>query len=183
MRIIAISGSPRSGNCERLIREAVEGARSHGAEVEIVLLRNLKFRGCCGRDQCYYEHICPFNDDIKPIMKKIAECDGIILASPSYFNNVSGLMKNFMDRTNPYCKDKKWKGKKVVLIGVGAATPRSVKKGIKAMREFCWIHRLDVVATGCFMTEKPKDANQNAKYLKKARKLGIVLAMAKIRLP
>lgn len=175
MKIIAISGSPRSGNCEQLVNEAAEGAKSNGADVEIVLLRNLKFRGCCGRDQCYYDHICPFNDDITPVMKKIAECDGIILASPSYFSNVSGLMKNFMDRTNPYCKDKEWKGKKTVLIGVGAATPRSVKKCVKAMREFCWIHRLEVVATGCFMTEKPGNVDQNIKYLRKARILGMLL--------
>lgn len=179
MKIIAISGSPRSGNCEQLVNEAAEGAKSNGAEVEIVLLRNLKFRECCGSDKCYYDHTCSFDDDITPVMKKIAECDGIILASPSYFSNVSGLMKNFMDRTNPYCKDHEWKGKKAILIGTGAATPKSVKKCVDIMHEFCRIHGLVVVATGEFMTEKPGDVDQNIKYLRKARVLGMLLTMAK----
>jgi multimeric flavodoxin WrbA len=181
MKIIAISGSPRSGNCERLVSEAAEGAKSNRAEVEVILLRNLNFTKCCGSDKCYHDHTCSLNDDITPVMKRIAECDGIIIASPSYFSSVSGLMKDFMDRTNPHCKDKEWKGKKAIVIGTGAATPKSVKKCVDAMIEFCRIHGLEVVATGEFMAEKPGEVDQNIKYLRKARMLGMLLAMAKKR--
>ncbi|VVC04087.1 Iron-sulfur flavoprotein [Candidatus Bilamarchaeum dharawalense] len=179
MRIIAISGSPRSGNCERLVKEAAEGARSEGAEVEIFLLRNLKFAGCCGRDQCYHDGICLVKDEVTPVLKKIQKCDGLIIASPNYFNNVSGLMKNFMDRTNPYCKDKKWKGKKAAIMVVGGATKRSAIRCSRTINDFLWIHGIELVGSRSFLAEGPRDAEQNKDYLKKARLLGKNLAMAK----
>lgn len=32
-------------------------------------------------------------------MKKVIECDGLIIGTPVYLNNMSGVLKNFFDRT------------------------------------------------------------------------------------
>ncbi|MFH1785236.1 MAG: flavodoxin family protein [Candidatus Micrarchaeota archaeon] len=176
MKIIAISGSPRSGNCERLVKEALEAAQLEGAEVELVLLRKLRITRCCGDDQCYHTERCKINDEISELMKRISECDGMILGSPSYFNNVTGLMKEFMDRTNPYAKYQRWSNKKAAIIVVGGATHRSLVKCAKIIKDFFWIHRINVVTTGYFLAEKPTDASQNQKYLKKAKIIGKKLA-------
>ena len=46
-KIIAIYGSPRrKGNTARLLQRAVEGARDGGAEVEEIVLRDLKMSPC-----------------------------------------------------------------------------------------------------------------------------------------
>ena len=46
-KIIAIYGSPRrKGNTATLLQKAVEGARNAGAEVEEIVLRDLKMSPC-----------------------------------------------------------------------------------------------------------------------------------------
>ena len=175
MKILAICGSPRKGNCETMIMEAAEGARTAGARVDVVLLRKLKFSGCCGMDQCYHKAKCLLSDDLTPILEKISKCDALILASPSYFNNVSGLMKNFIDRTNPYCKNKKWKGKKAAIIVVGGATTRSILECGRTMKDFLLIHGMCLVKTGYFMAEKPDDAEKSVEQKKTVRRLGQIL--------
>jgi multimeric flavodoxin WrbA len=81
-------------------------------------------------------------------------------------------MKNFMDRTNPYCKNKKWKGKKAVLVAVGGATKRSLLRCGKTIKDFLWIHGIKLLKTGYFMAEKPTDGK---KFANEARKLGKLL--------
>ncbi|MDR3001262.1 MAG: NAD(P)H-dependent oxidoreductase [Fibromonadaceae bacterium] len=43
------------------------------------------------------------NDDMNKIIAKIYESDIIIMASPSYWGDVTGQMKVFIDRCMPYC--------------------------------------------------------------------------------
>ena len=53
MKIIAINGSPRKGwNTDILLKKALEGAASAGAETEMVYLYDLKFRGCISCMAC-----------------------------------------------------------------------------------------------------------------------------------
>lgn len=54
-------------------------------------------RGCCG---CYKNGLCFISDDLNKILLKINESDGIIIGSPTYACNVSGTLKNFIDRGN-----------------------------------------------------------------------------------
>ena len=47
MKVIAINGSPRkNGNTVTLLQKALEGAKSMGADTEIVHLYDLNFKGC-----------------------------------------------------------------------------------------------------------------------------------------
>lgn len=47
MKAIAINGSPRKGwNTEKLLKEALRGAESVGAETELVQLYDLNYTGC-----------------------------------------------------------------------------------------------------------------------------------------
>src|SRR3989338_80418 len=120
-KIIAISGAHRDSNTDAVLKQAISGCESEGAQVKLVLLREVKFSQCCGWSDCYYENYCIVKDEITPLFDEMDKADGYILATPVYFDNVSGFMKNFMDRTNPYCKPPRYKGKKVALISVGGA--------------------------------------------------------------
>lgn len=47
MKAIAINGSPRKGwNTEKLLKEALRGAESVGAETKLVQLYDLNYTGC-----------------------------------------------------------------------------------------------------------------------------------------
>jgi len=55
---------------------------------------------CRGCFACFSKgkEFCPLKDDKPEIERKLLESDGVIQISPGYAWNVSGLMKNFIDR-------------------------------------------------------------------------------------
>lgn len=102
--IIAINGSPRkSWNTAALVTKALEGAASQGAETELVHLYDLNFKGCtscfaCKRKDGKSYGKCAMNDDLTPILEKVASADALIVGSPIYIGTVTGEMRSFMER-------------------------------------------------------------------------------------
>lgn len=84
-QIIAIYGSPRkNGNSATLLKQAVEGARQEGAEVEEVFLRDHKISPCLEIYQCIKTGECAIRDDFPDILAKLEASSGIMLASPIF---------------------------------------------------------------------------------------------------
>ena len=104
MKIIAINGSPRkTKNTATLLKKALEGAASHGAETELIHLYDLDYKGCISCFACKLKNgksygKCAFKDGLTPILEKAATSDAIILGSPIYFESVTGNMRSFMER-------------------------------------------------------------------------------------
>ena len=106
MKIIRVSGSPRKGNTELMLRKLLESVAQSGAEVELLLLRRMDIRTCRGCLACEEggrkrKGICKIKDDMTEIYPKLLAADAIVLATPGYFEMLSGLLKNFLDRTCP----------------------------------------------------------------------------------
>lgn len=53
---------------------------------------------CKGCNRCFYTGECNIDDCILNYKKQLCEADIIILGSPVYLHQVSGNMKNFIDR-------------------------------------------------------------------------------------
>ncbi|OHD06078.1 MAG: hypothetical protein A2086_06570 [Spirochaetes bacterium GWD1_27_9] len=102
MKIIAIIGSPKGkGAGYKIVKMLEDRMKSIGkVEFEYLFLKNANLKPCIGCYKCMTmgEEKCPLKDDRSNIEQKLLEADGIILSSPVYVNNVSGLMKNFIDR-------------------------------------------------------------------------------------
>lgn len=99
--ILAFYGSPRRrGNTATLLQHAVQGARAAGAEVEEVVLRDLKMSPCLEIYGCKKDGRCVIQDDYQPLHDKLLRMDGIMLASPIFFYTVSAFTKVLMDRCN-----------------------------------------------------------------------------------
>jgi multimeric flavodoxin WrbA len=99
MKILAISGSPRpSGNTDLILIEALQAAKSVGAKTQLVRLSDYHLLPCQGCMTCAVTGKCIQADDGEVLYKLVTEADGIILGSPSYFQAVTGPMKNFIDR-------------------------------------------------------------------------------------
>jgi len=104
MKVMAINGSPRKKwNTATLLKKALEGAASQGAETELVHLYDLDFTGCQSCFACKTKGgesygRCAVEDDLTPILHRAAEADAVILGSPFYFGTVSGEMRSFMER-------------------------------------------------------------------------------------
>jgi len=104
MRVMAFNGSPRKEwNTATLLKKALEGASSLGAETDLIHLYDLNYKGCISCFACKTKGgesygQCAVKDDLTPVFKKVVEADAIILGSPVYFGAVSGEMKSFMER-------------------------------------------------------------------------------------
>ena len=104
MKVIGINGSPRKGwNTYTLVEEALKGAANRGAEVELVHLNDLRFKGCMSCFECKRKgnpkggH-CAVNDDLKPVLEKIESADGLVIGSPIYIGELSAATRAFIER-------------------------------------------------------------------------------------
>lgn len=69
-------------------------------DFETLFLGDLDIRTCRGCRACFDrgEDACPLKDDVPLIRAKIDAADALLLASPVYVDDVSGLVKTWMDR-------------------------------------------------------------------------------------
>ncbi|MCP3682857.1 MAG: NAD(P)H-dependent oxidoreductase [bacterium] len=98
MKILAICGSPHKGNTYSVLKTIKE--KNPSIDFKILMLNELNLKQCKGCYTCVLngEENCPLKDDRDMIIKEMLSADGVILASPTYVNHISSLMKNFIDR-------------------------------------------------------------------------------------
>ena len=172
MKIVAINGSPRNGNTDVMIETVLSAAQSKGAVVEYIKLREKSIKFCSGGDNCCPVNLkCHIKDDMPQIEKSLEEADVIILATPAYFSNVTARMKNFMDRCNPYWFNKKLKGKKVYLLGVGGVQ-KSVDEMLTIMKTFLRILEIECLGSFGVKADKIGEIKNNSEALKRLKEIG-----------
>lgn len=97
--VIGIAGSPRrNGNSTTLLGSVLKGAESKGARTENVHLNDLLYKGCQGCKTCSPGGHCVVKDALTPLFAALKLADIWVLASPVYFDGLSGQMKAFFDR-------------------------------------------------------------------------------------
>lgn len=102
MKILAVSGSPRKGgNTEILLNEALEGAKTEGAEVELYRLSGKDIKPCDGCWTCMKEGKCHIKDDMQELYEKFFAADGIIIGTPIYYYAMTAQTKTIIDRSMP----------------------------------------------------------------------------------
>ncbi len=125
MKILVLIGSyRRNGNTDQitgLVKKHLQ-AEALGAqtplEIETVYLGQEKLEFCRGCRICYDrgEDRCPNQDGLLAIKAKILASDGILLASPVYVDDVSGITKNFIDRLCHVCHRPQFFGKVAFVL-------------------------------------------------------------------
>ncbi len=101
LRTAIITGSTRArSNAELLAVNAAGHLQRKGIHVDLIRLREYRFSGCMGCRRCIEIKKCCIMDDMtKKIIPIIMKSHTIIVSSPVYFDNVTALVKKFMDRT------------------------------------------------------------------------------------
>ncbi|UZW13532.1 flavodoxin family protein [Clostridium pasteurianum] len=104
MKAIAVNGSPRKEwNTATLLKRTLDGAKSVGAETEMINLYNLNYKGCiscfaCKRKDSKFVGHCAVRDDLTEVLEKVITSDVLLLGSPIYLGNVTGEMSSFLER-------------------------------------------------------------------------------------
>lgn len=141
MKVLAVYGSPRrKGNTSILLKKAVEGARQAGAEVEEIVLRDLKMSPCLEIYGCKETGRCVIPDDFQDVYDRILESEGLMLASPIFFYSVSAHTKTLIDRCQSLWVKKHWidqtpmgagaSKRKGLFISVGATKGKRLFDGV-----------------------------------------------------
>jgi len=100
LKILGVSCSPRpAGNTQILLEEALDGARTEGAEIELISLKGKEIKPCDACGACHKTGKCHITDDMAEVYGKMAEADGIIFGTPVYFYGMPAQLKTLIDRT------------------------------------------------------------------------------------
>lgn len=105
-KVVCIIGSPRpKSNSAALARRFCEKAESMGASVETFVLNKLSYRGCqaCMACKTKLDH-CALKDDLSGVLEAAGKADILVIATPTYYGEVSSQVKGFIDRTYSYLK-------------------------------------------------------------------------------
>ncbi|MCJ7521879.1 MAG: flavodoxin family protein [Dehalococcoidia bacterium] len=108
MYVLALNGSPRKNSTTaKLLKKALEGAASQGAETEFIQLNQLSMKGCQGCFGCKKRGgksygKCIQRDDMTLLYEKIEQADAFFLGSPIYFGTITAPAKAFVERLYPY---------------------------------------------------------------------------------
>ena len=174
MKILAISGSPRpKGNTNYLVDLALSEAVNMGADTEKIILSQYKVNPCLGHDDCDSFESCLQKDDAGWILDKFREADGVILATPVYYYNVSAQMKAFIDRNYYiYRHAQKYAARAIGIVVVGEQI--GIEDTLHTLRQFA--DEFDVSEDGIFAVSgyasRIGDAGKDLRLAAEARELG-----------
>jgi multimeric flavodoxin WrbA len=136
VKVTAFNGSARpDGNTAAMIRHVFVPLEQAGIETELFQLGGRTIRGCAACYTCYREKNgrCVINDVVNECVEKMAVSDGIIIASPTYFADVSTETKALIDRAG------------LVSRANGNLLSRKVGAAVVAVRRAGAIHAFDTI--------------------------------------
>lgn len=161
MKIIGVCGSPRRGNTEWMLDYLLKAAVRNGAKAELLLLRKMDLRMCRGCLACEAggrerEGKCQIKDDMNEVYPKLLTADAIVLATPGYMEMLSGLLKNFLDRTCaiwPRLEGKKIAGLAVAEEGTGQT--------IHNLKTYAFLCKMNWIGSVAALAKTPGEISKN----------------------
>jgi len=137
LKVVAFNGSPRKeGNTASLIRHVLAELEKEEIETETVHIGGKSIHGCIACGKCYEskDQKCIIDKDIvNECIEKMLEADGIILASPTYFADLTPELKALIDRSG------------FVAKANGEMFKRKVGAAVVAVRRAGSIHAFDSI--------------------------------------
>lgn len=131
-RIVALAGSLSETSTTRMaLAVALRGAAEHGAETELVDLRDFDLPPCDGSGE--------YGPEAERLARLVRAADGVLLGTPEYHGGYSGVLKNALDLMG----FQEFQGKMVGLVAVsggalGGTAPLAGLRGV-ARAVHAWV--------------------------------------------
>lgn len=103
MKALVINCSPVKNGATAEIVKTVSEELSDRYDVKSVCIDDYKFSFCKGCRSCHVTASCVQHDDVDVLMNEFEQADVIVSVSPSYWADVPGQFKAFIDRCTPWC--------------------------------------------------------------------------------
>ncbi len=105
MKVAAFNGSPAGVNSatNKMAEHFLKGCQNAGAEVRNIQLADYNIEQCKGCFACWFHTPgkCVIQDDMKELLEAYLDADVVLFGSPVFSWNMTGLLKNFVDRLVP----------------------------------------------------------------------------------
>ena len=179
--ILGICGSGRKeGNTGVLVEEVLKGS---SFETEIVWLIDLKIGYCTGCMRCTSEGNCWQKDGMTDLYQKLIVCEAMVIGSPCYYGDVSGLVKSMMDRSialgymgigkesaQPMHGRKPLADKPVAIVS--AVAGHGVERALETMESFVTFGEMNLIGK-LGAVAGMGDVREHKNFIDEARALGV----------
>ena len=120
-KIVMFNGSPRfDGNNSTILNMIERGAKEHYAQVKRYTLFKMRASACMGCFGCRInDGKCSITDELTKALEDVKDADAIVVASPIYFMQINGMVKNMYDRFFPLMANDgtpRYGAKKIVTV-------------------------------------------------------------------
>lgn len=136
-RVVIISGSKRVGNTKGIADIYTNAFLNAGFEVDLVALSEHSFAYCDGCLICDETNECVIKDGFETIIDSLRRSNLIIFGTPTRWRLMSGELKTFLDRLNPYAAIEGYAGLKAFVYAVGQSDESSVESINAAIESVC----------------------------------------------
>lgn len=100
MKTLIFNGSPRKkGETKKLIQEL---SQELGGKIKVVDAYTANIRPCVDCRWCFTREGCAVKDEMQEVFSYIQECDHIVIASPIYFEELTGMLLAILSRLQTY---------------------------------------------------------------------------------
>ena len=148
MKVVAFNGSARKdGNTAILVETVLRELKRQKISTELIQLSGKKIRGCTACGKCFTNqdrHCAITNDIVNDCIDRMLAADGIILASPTYFADVSTEMKALIDRSGFVAKANQDMFRRKVGAAVVAVRRGGAIHAFDTMNHFFFISQMVV---------------------------------------
>ena len=180
MKVIGFNGSPRKdGNTTALLGYLLREIEKEGIETELVQLSAKAIHGCIACYKCLKnrdKRCAVKNDAANEYIEKIITAQGIVLGSPSYYQDVTAEMKALIDRAGfvGLVNGNMYKNK------VGAALSCYRRSGgmhvIETMNHFFFSNELIIAGRAMSVAREKGDVEKDEEGIQSAKALGQKMA-------
>lgn len=103
MKILLVNCSPVKDGATAEIIKTTAGFLGSGSDVKTICIDDYQINFCKGCRSCHTTAECVQQDDVTAILGEFDQADIIICVSPSYWADIPGQFKAFIDRCTPWC--------------------------------------------------------------------------------
>lgn len=151
MKILALNGSHNNnGNTAFLLNQILKYFKKEDTEIiniyEAVSDAKHPFCISCSTPcdgRCYN------GTKLEYALNKVSESDFVIIGSPVYFGSMSAQLKAFFDKTRAMRADKKWLGKPMAAVTVGASKYGGQERTLEAIHSCALVSGMILIGNGC----------------------------------
>jgi multimeric flavodoxin WrbA len=172
MKVLGLSGSMRkNGNTSQLIKVILKRCEDAGIETEFISLAGKKISPCIGCEKCKEKKWCVIeNDDWGEVIQSVLDSEVLIIGSPTYYYDVCGHLKNFIDRTYSLYHDRKLSGRKGIAVAVNAE--KGASRTVQTIEGFLSTHEFASLGSVKGKGYEEGSVLHDAEAVEKAQKIG-----------